>query len=1256
MSIIYPYFLNSAAIGATTFKDLTDTPAVYTGAGGKVATVKVLEDGIEFLPDLSNISILFDNDDARFFSELGLPSSQGWLSGNDSIFSDTIFGVKKDSIQFQNGFARQDMLWDRWVQTLADGASFSSVFRFESRTSENSIFAGLGFEPANDPRIGSNVRSRILLRINLDDTYTTVNLENGTPIALNGQAGVPLVLINEWFHFEVVIHPTPDEGFSFGAVDLYINGILVSSSTIQTATTSAADNVIKVNKWSAAGDVVYYVDNFGITIYKEPAVKMLTNAEMGYEKRKIIVPGGKRNYEIIIPNSSPSNIGDSFSLIATSAGGTVTFRAEDLNNPQVLFNGHNSLAIYIDKKKEILFTNVIANGNVYEGTITLRENSNQQVNLMSTGSITYAGIKEGLTLPTNKHSILGAQVCQFVDKKNNVVMFKEFEAEEVLVDNTLLTGETTQVIHFFRDIDGNVIQSGEAWPTADQRRELVYCGNADINNTYTSLTSWNNPNRSVYGGGSDLTFDILETIGGMKGKGHKITASATGLTFNLGSGLGIRYGGNFGSDERPHTPDSPSLTFGDANFTSFVKGSKAANGLLRFGDVATALDPNNFQLLEQNDDLTPVPAGKFTIQKVYRYPGTNFVLVEYGSRHYNLIEQAEANVLLEPYNLDAQLVPAMFLGWIIMKQGITDHLAVAIANGEAKIINHDGAIKPTWLSADATTFLDTKNIEIYQDGQLESLATNGVITITEDNVFTFKNAITTAVSFNVVAGATLVIRGAGLAPLTWTGAGVFITSVLAPMHIQNITLIADNEGTLLDLSGDINTHVVFNFCVCIGWKMGNVYNTPTSAIAPQFYIEISAFFDWSKGLVCTNTTDVGITDCTLLQLEGVSANEPFITMQGNVPVGLYSAGTTGNMEAGESFLSIDPQISNDSRIQISSQSLKGEYFKMGGASGTFTVIADASISLTSITSVSSSVNDVARFNYTGSAVFINQEVVISGFVIVDNENEKDNRKYNGTHTVIDTGATWFEVAVAFEQDEAAGSFLSNSITLTDIGTSLVDGNTLTILSDSVLEYDGGAVVYNKQTDSFQISRTFSVTQAGTWNTAGIDQTDRRIIASNNPSQQSSKYIGAGYVNGNVESNMFTAYTNETFIDIVFGIGTGGIITASNAERWKIIDPISGIFEYTGNEPFSGFIDYNLTSKSSGGAESFRYKWVVDFGGGYENLPDDKYSANTIGATPLSTSDKIPLALSKGDRVKPQISRESGTSSHTTVDFSVSITA
>lgn len=865
----------------------------------------------------SEASILFANFDARFTAELGLPTAQGWVASNTSVFNDNIFGVERDSIKFTDGSAEHVVNATMWQNALTHGMSFSSVLRFEERTSSNSIFSGVGFPAVDDPRTGTGISGRVGLQINIDTENTRIKLEGQATVPLDGTNGVPLVPLNTFFTYECVLHQTPDLGVSFGAVNLYVNGVLISTGSIfPTGNNDVANNKVAIFPWSETGSSTYYISNLGITIYKESSTKLLSGEVMGKGAIDIVTPGGIRDYEAIIPDGFPRKLGDTFRLIANNSGGTFTFRTEDLNNPQALFNGLKSLEMHIESKEQVTLTNLLESNNIYQGVLP---------------------------------------------------------------------------------------------------------------------------------------------------------------------------------HERPST--------------------------------------------------------------------------------------------------------------------------------------------------------DLINIEIFENGELETYATAGVITVDSSMTFTFKSEITTDVSFNVVEGANLVIRGYGMYPLVWTGAGTFITSVLAPMHIQDITLIAVNNGTLLDLSGDIDTHVVFNFCVCIDWNIGSVYNIPTSPIAPQFYIEYSVFFGWTGGLVCTNTTDVGITDCTLLQA-GVSANEPFITMNGSVPVGLYSAGTTGSMEAGESFLSIDAQIANNSRIQIASQSLKGNYFETNGTTGTFTEVADASIPNTFL-GVSSGTNGVVRFAYAG-ALFINQEVIIGGYTV--------NTNYNGTFTITDAQSNWFEIAVAFGAMETGGSFIANSITLTDVGTTLVDGDTLTIEASTESGYDGGAIIYNQLVNSFQVSKTFTSNDIGIWNTSGLDQSDPRVLSSNNPSQASSKYIGAGYMNGNTVSNTVGSkpITNGAYTDLV--LGGVGISKASNIERWKVIDPVLCILEYIGNEPFTGFIDYNLSSVSVGGSIEFRYKWVIDKGTGYQDLSDNKYSKNVISTTTLSTSDKIPLAVVQGDRVKPQITRMTGSSTHIAEDFSVSITA
>jgi len=376
-----------------------------------------------------------------------------------------------------------------------------------------------------------------------------------------------------------------------------------------------------------------------------------------------------------------------------------------------------------------------------------------------------------------------------------------------------------------------------------------------------------------------------------------------------------------------------------------------------------------------------------------------------------------------------------------------------------------------------------------------------------------------------------------------------------------------------------------------------------------------------------------------LQLSAMTGD--FITLLPNIVTGALQAQiVTGNVGVSNSIFNIDPAIKDNTLLTIRGCTLiAGSIFNTtGGTTGTFTAVADASVGVTTINSVTDS-SGVARFNFTvGPTLFVNQQVDIANFVT--------NTAYNGTFLITTTGIGFFEVAtIAFGTDEAVGSFQCPSVTMTDTGTTLVDGDSLVIDTDLATDYDGGAIVYNQLTNSFQINRTFTVTQTGTWDTAGIDQTDPRILASDNPGFVESKYIATAFVNDNSTAN--GTIVNNTFTDMVFGTGGGGLVAGSTMEGWKLIDPINSTFEYFKNEPFDGLITFDFTLVSSGGSQDFRFKWEIDTGSGFGNLPDAVEALVNVGNDAHSITKTFPLRANKGDQIKPQITRNSGTSGITT---------
>ena len=205
------------------------------------------------------------------------------------------------------------------------------------------------------------------------------------------------------------------------------------------------------------------------------------------------------------------------------------------------------------------------------------------------------------------------------------------------------------------------------------------------------------------------------------------------------------------------------------------------------------------------------------------------------------------------------------------------------------------------------------------------------------------------------------------------------------------------------------------------------------------------------------------------------------------------------LQAGESLLNIDPAIGSASSIIVSNNVISGsgDLFDTSGSTGTFTAVADVSLLSQVIDSVSDS-SGIARFNFTvGATLFLGQIVTITGYTT--------NTAYNVTGTITVVGVGFFEISsIAFGTDEAGGDVASDIVEMTDTATTLNDGDTLVIDTDLATDYDGGAIVFNQLTNTFEINRTFTATQSGTWDTGGIDQKDPRVLSDFNSGFPDSK--------------------------------------------------------------------------------------------------------------------------------------------------------
>jgi hypothetical protein len=357
--------------------------------------------------------------------------------------------------------------------------------------------------------------------------------------------------------------------------------------------------------------------------------------------------------------------------------------------------------------------------------------------------------------------------------------------------------------------------------------------------------------------------------------------------------------------------------------------------------------------------------------------------------------------------------------------------------------------------------------------------------------------------------------------------------------------------------------------------------------------------------------------------------------------------TVVTLPAGTAIFRIDPGIPDDGRVIITrtNASTGVLLFDTTGVSGSFTAVADAAIASTAITSVSEGTERsggsgfVARFNFSGGGdIFKGQQVELSGF---------SSSAYNATGIITETdagdfsaGTAWFEIFQILEQGDETGVFESNVVTITlqNVGTMLTSGDTVTVDTFFATDYDGGTVMFNVLTDSFGCNRAFTSTQTGAIDSGGLDHTDPRILASDNPDFADSRYIVCGFVNNNLAT--MSTLTADEYNPMNFTTGTGdnAFKASGSVERWKLIDQATGTFIYFGNEPFDGDINFSITLAKTSGSN-------VDYDLAISNSTDDGTSFTPLEAitsinignnATKATSLVISLTAAKGDLIRPEI--------------------
>ena len=579
-----------------------------------------------------------------------------------------------------------------------------------------------------------------------------------------------------------------------------------------------------------------------------------------------------------------------------------------------------------------------------------------------------------------------------------------------------------------------------------------------------------------------------------------------------------------------------------------------------------------------------------------------------------------------------------------LRGGLPESSSVLTANN-LRVLDTSNNIKTVSLLGASAA--DTIEVEVHSESDIDDLATAGVITVTGALTLVMKTTlVVSATRFVLSGGGSLVIKGddyGGLPVYTYSGAGVFVFGDGNFIVNSSVQLVSSSTGTLLDVTTGV---VQFDQVFVIGWDdLGAVRN------AFALNISASAFSGWGAPLIVGSVQALNIeTAGSFAWPTGINLIE--VSDPAHVMATMSINGISGEVEATASVIRIDPDLRGSTSVVFLGNAFTGgALFDIGGGStGTFTLVADASVSSTTITSVSD-FSGTARFNFTvGPTLFVGQEVDISGFIT--------EQTYNTKGIITTVGAGFFQISrIAFTGSEAsAGAFTSDSVTLTDSGTTLSNGDTVTLDTTEKTNYDGGVTVYNQQTNTVQVNKVFDGSEAGTWDSSGLDQSDPRVLAFANPAIINSHYIGCAFVNDNTTA--VTGITNNVFVNAEFGTDGNALVVCSNMERVKLIEDVSGVFECTSQEPFDGSIDYDYTVVSSGGSQEFRFKWQIDEApayAGFVDLPDNVEALAEVGGTSTSVTKTQPIKWKLGDRIRPLLTRNSGTSGITIRYATINIT-
>lgn len=428
------------------------------------------------------------------------------------------------------------------------------------------------------------------------------------------------------------------------------------------------------------------------------------------------------------------------------------------------------------------------------------------------------------------------------------------------------------------------------------------------------------------------------------------------------------------------------------------------------------------------------------------------------------------------------------------------------------------------------------------------------------------------------AGQLIIIRGDKLAnPLVYVGGGAFIRATVAeaPLaYIQLNFLLVSVGGTAFDYAGGFSVFVQ-NFSFFGDKGYGNIEDVA------QFV----AFEGASTAFSTTFDTPLTVSRVLSFQFTGTSFTTSTVMSGPLVVVEDVSSVSIKDIfyqpQSGQSFLRISPIMPLDATIRLANNDfndiLGGDFFEEG-VQGNITAFAD-----------NSSTGSILAFTDNGSGgttVTTDAPHGLSSGRIVT---QTGTTNYNDTVAISAASGSVYDISIEFNGNDATGTWTFNSVTVTSVSHSLLDGAVVNI--DKTTNYNVGRGIFGVLTDSFKIDNIeFNGDDAaGIWDSGSLKQDDTRMNVSSNGSQPDTAQLAVSLIE---VTELITVTTMGQFEPITTWVSTIQRQFTSNAPGEAV-----GTLRYEGREITAG-VEYTVTGQMvAGGAKIVAFALFIKPDGG-----------------------------------------------------------